>query len=316
MTTQIVFLDRDSLPVPLPPFPFAHHLTEYAQTTAAEVPARAAMAEVLVVNKVPLARAQLQQLPALALIAVSATGVNHIDLEACRDLGIAVCNVRHYGDEAVAEHAFMLMLALRRNLPHYRRQVAAGAWSQAPQFCLYDAPMRDLAGETLVIIGAGGIGQALAARARAFAMTVCFAERKGVRQVRPGYCTFEEGLARADVLSLHCLLTPDTAGMIDAAALAALRPGALLINTARGGLVDEPALLAALTAGHLGGAGLDVLSTEPPSVNAPLPLADLDNLIVTPHVAWASQQAMQCLAQQVVDNVLAFRAGEARNRVL
>ncbi|TDR70731.1 D-2-hydroxyacid dehydrogenase [Paludibacterium purpuratum] len=316
MTTRMVFLDRNSLPVPLPDFPFPHQLIDYEETAPEALLSRCIDAEVLIVNKVRLGRELLQQLPRLKLIAVAATGVNNVDLGACHDLGISVCNVRHYGDETVAEHAFMLLLALFRNLPHYLQSVRNGEWSQSRQFCLYDAPLRDLAGSCLVIVGSGGIGQALATRARAFGMNVQFAERRGRGTPRAGFCTFEEGLSRADALSLHCMLTPETRGLIGAAEFAAMKPGAILINTARGELVDEPALLAALCSGRLGGAGLDVLSQEPPIPDAELPVCQLSNLIVTPHVAWASQQAMTRLARQVVDNVAAFLAGEPRNLVV
>lgn len=315
ISARIVFLDQNSLPVPLPAFPFPHQLTAYAETLPSEVVERCREATVLIVNKVQIGRAALRQLPDLRLIAVAATGVNNVDLAACREQGVAVCNVRHYGDDTVAEHAFMLMLALMRNLPHYRAAVFDGAWSRTSQFCLHDAPVRDVHGATLAIIGAGGIGQAMAVRARAFGMQVLFVERKGARTVRPGYCAFEEGLARADVLSLHCLLTDATRGMIGAPELAAMKPGAVLINTSRGGLVDEPALLAALREGRLGGAGLDVLGEEPPPADALLPAHPLPNLILTPHVAWASEQAMRRLAAQVVDNVAGFLAGGDCHRV-
>lgn len=316
MTIQIVFADRDSLPVSLPEFPFDHRLRCYPRTEPAELHERAAEAEVLIVNKVLLDRAALAALPRLRMISVAATGVNNVDLDACRQRGIAVCNVRHYGDDTVAEHAFMLMMALSRGLPDYLQAVRQGEWSRSSQFCLFGAPVRDLAGACLVIVGSGGIGQALAARARAFGMTVLFAERKGVAEPRPGYCRFDEGLAQADVLSLHCLLTAESRGLIGATELASMKPGAILINTARGELVDEPALLAALASGRLGGAGLDVLSQEPPPADAPLAACGLPNLIVTPHVAWASTQAMSRVAEQVVGNVAAFLAGEWRNRVV
>ncbi|BEV73382.1 D-2-hydroxyacid dehydrogenase [Paludibacterium sp. THUN1379] len=316
MTVQIVFPDRDSLPVELPAFAFPHQLQCHGETAPAQLLERCADAEVLIVNKVPLRRELLQQLPKLRLIAVAATGVNNVDLAACHEQEIAVCNVRHYGDDTVAEHAFMLMLALARNLPYYRQAVLAGEWARSRQFCLYGEPVRDMAGRTLVIIGSGGIGQALAVRARAFGMQVVFAERRGVSTPRPGYCLFEDGLRRADVLSLHCLLTPETRGLIDAAALSLMRRDALLINTARGELVDEAALLAALQGGRLGGAGLDVLSVEPAPEDHILSRVALPNLIVTPHVAWASQQAMTRLAQQVVDNVSSYYAGNLQNRVV
>jgi glycerate dehydrogenase len=250
------------------------------------------------------------------MLAVAATGYNHIDVATCREQGIAVANIRHYGDETVAEHAFTLMLALMKNLPAYQRDVAAGVWEQAKQFCHFGAPIRDLKGATLGILGAGGIGQALAERARAFGMHVQFGERKGVATVRDGYVSFDQLLASSDVLSLHCPLNDETRNMIAQPELMAMKPGAILINTARGGLVDEEALVAALKFGQLGGAGFDVLSTEPPSAGNPLLKARLPHLIVTPHIGWASQQAMQRLAQQLVDNIAAFIAGKEANRVV
>jgi len=316
MTHSIVFLDRDSLAVPVPVFDFPHRYTEYPATLAEQLVERAAGAAILISNKVPVTAAQLAALPDLKLIAVAATGVNHIDLEACRARGVAVCNVRHYGDDTVAEHAFMLMMALRRNLPAYQRDVAAGIWQNAAQFCHFGAPIRDLAGATLGIVGGGGIGQALAKRAEAFGMTVWQAERKGAAAVRAGYTAFETVLTQADVISLHCPLNDETRGMIGEVELMRVKPGAILINTARGGLVDEAALVAALKYGQLGGAGFDVLSVEPPRDGNPLLKARLPHLIVTPHIAWASGEAMSRLAQQVVDNIAAFIAGREANRVV
>lgn len=313
---SIVFLDRDSLPVPVPVFPFAHEYREIAATTPAQIVQHVGSANIVITNKVPFDRATLQQLPAVKMLAIAATGYNHIDLATCREQGIAVANIRHYGDETVAEHAFTLMLALMKNLPAYQRDVAAGVWQQAKQFCHFGAPIRDLKGATLGILGAGGIGQALAERARAFGMHVQFGERKGVTTVRQGYVSFAELLASSDVLSLHCPLNEETRNMIAQPELMAMKPGAILINTARGGLVDEEALVAALKFGQLGGAGFDVLGTEPPSADNPLLKARLPHLIVTPHIGWASQQAMQRLAQTLVDNIAAFVAGGEANRVV
>lgn len=316
LPVEIVFLDRDGLPVALPDLPFPHQLHAYPATSADQVAARCRDAAVVITNKVPFPRALLQQLPKLRMLAVAATGVNHIDLEACRAQGVAVANVRHYGDASVAEHAFMLMLALARQLPAYQRDVASGCWQRAPQFCHFGAPIRELEGSHLGIVGAGGIGQALAVRARAFGMRVSFAERKGAERVRQGYLAFDQVLAEADVLSLHCPLTAETQHLIAAPELARMKPGALLINTGRGGLVNEQDLLVALNSGQLGGAGFDVLEQEPPGDNAALLLSQHPQLIVTPHVAWASQPAMARLAQQLVDNITAFVAGEARNRLV
>ncbi|TIC84666.1 D-2-hydroxyacid dehydrogenase [Crenobacter intestini] len=316
MQTKIVFLDRDSLAVPVPSFPFPHTYTEYPATRRDEIAARGAGAQVLITNKVPVGEAELAALPELRLIAVAASGVNHIDLDACRARGVAVANIRHYGDEAVAEHAFMLMLALMRNLPAYQRDVAAGLWANSPNFCLFGAPIRDLKGRMLGIVGRGGIGDALAVRARAFGMQVVFVERRGAPAVRDGYLGFDDALSRCDVLSLHCPLNDTTRGMLGEQELQAMKPGAVLVNTARGGLVDEFALVAALKYGQLGGAGFDVLAEEPPVNGSPLLKARLPNLIVTPHVAWSSHEAMSALARQLVDNIAAFVEGEARNRVV
>jgi glycerate dehydrogenase len=315
MTTRIVFLDRDSLPVPVPVPAFEHHWQDHAATAREEIVARCRDAEIVVSNKVALDRATLQDLPRLRLVAVAATGVNHIDLAACRERGIAVCNVAHYGDDTVAEHAFMLMLALMRNLPAYQRDVAAGAWQNAAQFCHFGSPIRDLSGARLGIFGSGGIGQAFAARARAFGMEVRFGERKGAAAPRDGHVDFDTLLAESDVISLHCPLNDSTRGLLGEAELQRMKAGAVLINTARGGLVDETALVAALKYGQLGGAGFDVLSEEPPRTGNPLLATRLPNLIVTPHVGWASHQAMLRLARILIDGIEGFQAGRRVNRV-
>ncbi|MBX9346258.1 D-2-hydroxyacid dehydrogenase [Chromobacterium vaccinii] len=316
MTHSVVFLDRDSLPVPVPVFGFPVHYREYPATAAHELAAHAAEADVVISNKVPLSRETIAGLPKLKLIAIAATGYNHVDLDACRERGVAVCNIRHYGDHTVAEHAFMLMMALMKNLPAYQRDVAAGVWSQSRQFCHFGAPIREVSGATLAIVGSGGIGGRLAEMARAFGMEVVFAERKAAREAREGRVPFAEALARADVVSLHCPLTDETRGMIAQPELMAMKPGAILINTARGGLVDEADLVAALKYGQLGGAGFDVLSSEPPSPDNPLLKARLPNLIVTPHVGWASGEAMSRLAAQLVANIEAFARGDGVNRLI
>lgn len=316
MTHNVVFLDRDSLPVPVPVFGFPVHYREYPATAADQVAAHAAEADVVISNKVPLPRETIARLPTLKLIAIAATGYNHVDLDACRERGVAVCNIRHYGDHTVAEHAFMLMMALMKNLPAYQRDVAAGVWSQSRQFCHFGAPIREVRGAVLAIVGSGGIGGRLAEMARAFGMEVVFAERKGAAEAREGRILFSEALARADVVSLHCPLTDETRGMIAQPELMAMKPGAILINTARGGLVDEADLVAALKYGQLGGAGFDVLSSEPPSLDNPLLKARLPNLIVTPHVGWASGEAMSRLAAQLVANIEAFARGEKVNRLI
>ncbi|OVE48934.1 D-2-hydroxyacid dehydrogenase [Chromobacterium violaceum] len=316
MTHNVVFLDRDSLPVPVPVFGFPVHYREYPATVPEQLAAHAAGADIVISNKVPLSREAIAALPELRLVAIAATGYNHVDLDACRERGVAVCNIRHYGDHTVAEHAFMLMMALMKNLPAYQRDVAAGVWSQSRQFCHFGAPIREVRGATLAIVGSGGIGGRLAQMARAFGMEVLFAERKGATRVREERVPFDEALAQADVVSLHCPLTEETRGMIAQPELMAMKPGAILINTARGGLVDEADLVAALKYGQLGGAGFDVLSSEPPSPDNPLLKARLPNLIVTPHVGWASGEAMRRLAAQLVANIEAFVDGRKVNRLI
>jgi glycerate dehydrogenase len=315
MDLNIAFVDRDSLPVPIPFLDIPHQLTEFAATRADELVERVRDCDIVITNKVPFPAEVLAQLPKLKMLAVAATGVNHIDLAVCRERGIAVANGQHYGDDAVAEHAFMLMMALRRNLPAYQRDVAAGVWEKAEQFCHFGAPIRDLNGATLAIVGAGGIGQALAQRAQAFGMRVLLAEHKGKSEVRPGYTAFDQVLAEADVISLHCPLTAATRQLIGERELQAMKPGAILINTARGGLIDEQALVAALKYGQIGGAGLDVLSEEPPRNGNVLLKTRLPHLIVTPHVAWSSHQAMSTLANQVAENIQAFVKGERLRRM-
>ncbi|GGP18473.1 D-2-hydroxyacid dehydrogenase [Silvimonas iriomotensis] len=313
MPPRIVFLDRETLPVPVRAVNVPHEWAQYPLTTPAEVVSRLEGAQVAITNKVPLDAATIAALPALKLIAVAATGYNQVDLVAARQHGVTVCNIRDYAIAGVAEHALMLMLALKRQLPAYRHAVAAGDWQRAPGFCLFGAPMHDLAGGTLVLLGSGTLAQATANLAQAFGMRIVYAERKGATQIRTGYRAFEEALAQADVLSLHCPLNEQTRNVISARELALLKPGCVLINTARGGLVDEAALLAALQSGQLGGAGLDVLIEEPPRNGNPLLDVNLPNLIITPHVAWASVETMSVLAGQLIDNIEAFLRGEPRN---
>jgi glycerate dehydrogenase len=253
--------------------------------------------------------------PQLKLIALAATGVNNVDVEAAKQNGTAVCNIRAYGNESVAEHAFMMMITLMRNLPAYQRDVAAGLWENSPFFCYLGAPMRDLNGKTLAIFGRGNIGKTLATYAQAFKMNVVFAEHKNAQSVRDGYVSFDEAIRSADVVSLNCPLTPQTANMIGEAELQQMKPGAILINCGRGGLVDEAALVAALKYGQIGGAGFDVLTQEPPRDGNPLLKARLPNLIVTPHIAWASQEAANRLFDILLDNINRFVAGNPQNLV-
>lgn len=319
MTQRIVFLDRDSIRAQIRRPDCAHEWVDYALTAPDQLRARLERATVAITNKVALRGELLEHLPQLRLIAAAATGTDHIDVAWCRDHGVAVCNIRGYAAHAVPEHALTLMLALRRQLFAYRADLQAGRWQQAPMFCFFDHPLRDLHGATLGLIGRGSLGQGVARLAQAFGMRILWGERKGVAAAREGYVSFDTLLAEADVLSLHCPLNDATRGMLGAAELRAMKRNAILINTARGGLVDETALAQALREGWIAGAGFDVLSQEPPRDGHPLldpDLLALPNFILTPHVAWASAGAMQALADQLVENIEAFIRGESRNRVV
>ena len=306
---QIVVLDRDTLVNRPFDFDFPHTLSSYGTTEAHETLARIRGADIVITNKVVISAQAFAENPQLKLVAVTATGVNNVDVEAAKQNGTAVCNIRAYGNESVAEHAFMMMITLMRNLPAYQRDVAAGLWENSPFFCHLGAPMRDLNGKTLAIFGRGNIGKTLATYAQAFKMNVVFAEHKNAQSVRDGYVSFDEAIRSADVVSLNCPLTPQTANMIGEAELQQMKPGAILINCGRGGLVDEAALVAALKYGQIGGAGFDVLTQEPPRDGNPLLKARLPNLIVTPHIAWASQEAANRLFDILLDNINHFVAG-------
>lgn len=316
---RIVHLETESIIAELRRPAFAHDWVEYAKTRPEEVETRLQGCTIAITNKVPITGEQIARLPDLQMVAVSATGTNNVDLEACRQRGIVVSNIRGYARHTVPEHVFALLLSLSRNLVAYRQSVQAGRWQQSEQFCFFDHPIRDLHGATLGIIGSGSLGQGVVRLAEAFGMRVLLAERKGAAQLRPGYTDFATVLREADALSLHCPLTPETQGLIGEAELRAMKPGALLINTARGGLVDEAALVRALKEGWIAGAGFDVLSAEPPPADHPLlspELLALPNFLLTPHVAWASRPAMQALADQLIDNIEAFAAGRPSNRVV
>ena len=312
---HIVVLDRDTLVNRPFDFDFPHTLSSYGTTEAHETLERIRGAAIVITNKVVISAQAFAENPQLKLVAVTATGVNNVDVEAAKQNGTAVCNIRAYGNESVAEHAFMMMITLMRNLPAYQRDVAAGLWENSPFFCHLGAPMRDLNGKTLAIFGRGNIGKTLATYAQAFKMNVVFAEHKNAQSVRDGYVSFDEAIRSADVVSLNCPLTPQTANMIGEAELQQMKPGAILINCGRGGLVDEAALVAALKYGQIGGAGFDVLTQEPPRDGNPLLKARLPNLIVTPHIAWASQEAANRLFDILLDNINRFVAGNPQNLV-
>lgn len=312
---KVVFLDRASLPVTVRQPRFEHEWQEYEHTSSTEVVSRIQDAHIVITNKVALAGKVLAQAPQVKMIAAAATGTDNIDLSFCREQGIVVSNIRDYALHSVPEHVFTLILALRRNLLGWRADMQNDLWQSATQFCLFTQPMHDLYGSTLGILGGGALGRAVAYLGTAFGMKVLFAEHKNVSVTRPNYTAFDEVLRQADVISVHAPLTAETRHFIAEREFNLMKHSALLINTARGNLVDEAALEQALLSGRIAGAGFDVLSEEPPRQGNCLLDLNLPNFIVTPHVAWSSQQAMQTLAEQLIDNIEAYTRGEPRNRV-
>ena len=291
------------------------HWTYYEQTGPDDVKNRLRDVTVAITNKVVIDEEALAAASELKLIGISATGTNNVDLDAARRRGVVVCNVSGYGTETVAQHTLALALGLATRWHQYDRD-ARQAWPRSSMFCRMDYPVFDLNGKTLGLIGHGALGRRVDALAKAFGMRVLVA-----RSLRPdaapdpARASLEQLLAESDLISLHCPLTEHTDKLVNRDFLAAMKPGAGLINTARGGLVDEPALAEALRAGRLGGAALDVLGQEPPPADHPLLAADLPNLIITPHSAWVSTESRQRLLDGVVANVRAWKAGRPINVV-
>lgn len=312
-------------------------------TTADQLPSRLAPAEILITNKIRIGAGELAAAPALRLICLSATGVNNVDLDAAGARGIGVCNITAYCTASVVQHVYAMILALTHHLAGYQRLLQTGAWKDSPQFCLLDYPIRELAGRKLGIVGYGELGRGVARAAAAFGLEVLVSERPGGRSDEsshdraavtgpggpaaaagrapttaddPSRLPFEQVLAEADILSLHCPLTDGTRGLIDAAALTRMKRDAILINTARGALVDSSALAAALREGRIAGAGIDVLPQEPPVDGDPLLDAAIPNLIVTPHVAWAARESRQRAIDEIAANIQSFMTGGRRGRVI
>lgn len=308
---KIVFLDREtfapSVELTRPATP--HAWEEHLRTAPDQVAARLVGATVAITNKVPLRRATLETLPDLKFISVAATGYDCVDIDACRDLGIAVSNVRGYAETTVPEHVFALILGLSRSMAGYRQAVIEGRWQQAGQFCFHDFPIRDLGGATIGIVGAGVIGGKVARLAEAFGMIPLLSARKG-ETPGEGRVSFDEMIERADVITVHCPLTPATRGMIAAPEFARMTRRPIIINAGRGGLIDEADAAAALEAGRISGLGFDVLTAEPPADDNPiLKIAHRPDVLLTPHVAWASQDAMEEVWRQTVGAVDAFATG-------
>ena len=315
---RIVLLDRATIgpSVRITKPAFEHEWVEYGSTSEADVVGRLSDAAIAITNKVPIHGSALASLPQLKMIAVAATGYDVVDVAACAERGIAVANVRGYAINTVPEHAFALILALRRSLIGYRQDVIAGEWQKAGQFCFFNHAIRELHGSTLGIMGEGVIGHAVARLGQAFGMRTFFAAHKGVEGLGPLYTPFEEVLESSDIITLHCPLMPGTRNMLAMPEFRRMQRRPLLINVARGGLVNEEDAVAALDEGLIAGLGFDCLTSEPPREDHPfLAIMERPNVIVTPHVAWASEEAMQTLWDQLVGTLEAFHRGEPRNLV-
>jgi len=287
----------------------------YDQTAPAQLIDRIHDADIILLDQTPLSREAQLAAPKLRLIALAATGYNHVDMSAAAERGIAVCNVRDYCTQGLMQHVWSMILSLTHHLPEYQRMATDGTWASGVPINVQRHSIRELAGLTLGIVGWGNLGSAVARTAESFGMRVVVANRVGGPAIE-GRLALEELLAVADVVSLHCPLTAETRGMIGAAELELMKPDALLINTARGALIDSAALAAALRAGRLGGAGIDVLPQEPPVDGDPLLDPTIPNLLVTPHVAWAAREARQRSIDQLAANVRDFLAGGRSGRIV
>lgn len=315
---RVVFLDRSTIPTAtkLKGLPFNHELVLYESTTPDEVLDRVRDADIVITNKVKLSGDVIAQANKLKLVAIAATGADNVDTDACNEMGISVCNVRNYAVHTVSEHTFALIFALRRSLAAYRSAVQAGRWQESGQFCFFDYPIKDLAGSTLGIIGDGALGKATGEVGKALGLNVLFSAFKGRDDMGMLYTPFEKVLEESDIITLHCPLNEQTRDLISDAEFAKMRRRPLLINTARGGLVNEAALVRALNGNLISGAGFDVVTREPLPKDNPLnEILNHPAFILTPHVAWASEEAIQALADQLLDNIAAFVAGKPRNIV-
>ncbi|CAM2805483.1 D-2-hydroxyacid dehydrogenase [Vibrio rarus] len=316
---KVVFLDKATIPshIQFRTLNFPHQWLEFDYTSAEQIDARLQGASIVISNKVVLSAETLAKHPSIRLIAVSATGTNNVDLSYCRENSISVCNIQGYATRSVPEHAIGMIFALKRNLFAYHQDIANGVWQKNKQFCFFTHPITDVAGSTIAVFGSGNLGQGVASLSQALGMQVIFAERKGINEAREGYVTFKEALQRADIVTLHCPLTEQTTNLIAREELAMMKPSAIVINTGRGGLVNEADLIDALKAGTIAGAGFDVFTQEPADESNPL-LANmsLPNLLLTPHVAWGSDSALQSLVDILLDNIDNFMAGTPSNTVV
>lgn len=316
---NIVFLDRATIPpwVRIKALSVPHELTLFETTSPEEVAPRIASADVVIANKVKLTAAALSTAERLKLISIAATGFDNIDLNACAARGVSVCNVRNYAIRSVPEHVFALIFTLRRSLAAYHQAVQNGRWAESGQFCFFDFPIRGLSQSTIGIIGDGALGKATAKIAEGLGLRVLFSAHKGRPCTASAHTPFEEVLQASDIITLHCPLNSETADMIGDAEFAQMTRKPILINTARGGIVNEPALVRALRSNQISGAGFDVVSQEPLPDDHPFTtILDHPGFILTPHIAWASEEAIQTLADQVIDNIEAYLRGSPENLVV
>ena len=291
-------------------------LEVFDATSDTEIPTRIRDSEFVFANKIQLSDSLLQSADKLRFIGLTATGVDNIDLRSASTHGVAVCNIRGYCTQSVTEHVFGVLLTLTHSLNQYAAAVKAGAWQQSADFCMLDYPVRELSAMTMGIIGYGELGKGVAQLARELGMQVLVSVRPGMDTVPDGRVPFDELLRRSDVISLHCPLTEQTNGLFGREEFRRMKPGSILINTARGALIDSAALVEALQNGQLGGAAVDVLPKEPPVDGDPLLDYGGDNLIVTPHIAWATNESRQGAINELAANVAAFLDGQERNRIV
>lgn len=310
---RIVVLDGDAMRGDLLRPLFAHKWMEHPLTRPEETAERIADAHVVIANKAIVSRAAVEAAGSLELVAVAATGTDNVDMDACREAGVAVCNVRNYANQSVAEHVIALIYCISRNIVSHHCQSMAGQWSESKVFSPDFGSISDVCGRTMGIVGAGSLGHSCAALAEAVGMSVFYMQRDGVPPDSLPRLPAREFFAKADVVSLHCPLTPETRHLIRRETLAIMKPGAILINTGRGGLVDSSALADALNSGHLGGAGIDVLPKEPPPTDDPILKCRHPGLIVTPHVAWAGENSLDAFRRQLCENIEKFYDGSPQN---
>jgi len=325
---QTVFLDYktvDPSDLDLSPLrKIAPNLILYDKTAADEVNKRIQDAEIIIINKTKLDAAALYQAKKVKLICLVATGTDNVDLVAAKEQGVTVCNIKNYCTDSVAQHVVLSILALSHHFNEYQLSLKQGLWQKSEQFCLLEYPITELSAKTLGIVGLGVLGTAVANLAVSFGMRILVAEsfrpENGMTndaQQKPEFkrVPFQDLVSQSDVISLHCPLTPETKNLFDLKTFKSMKKNALLINTARGGLINDEALLHALENGSIAGAALDVLDREPPAADHPLLTSGLPNLIVTPHIAWAAKEARQRALDEIAINIACYLKGKPRNVV-